>query len=281
MVNIINLTYATKNKSILSDINLEVENGSVVAILGPNGAGKSTLLNCIAGLIKTKDDTIQYYYQSINQFKPSDLALKRAFLSQKISVAFDCSVYDLVALGRYVYTGERSKHNAEIIQEVMSLTGITNLKDRKLSTLSGGELQRVHFARTITQLWGAELDCKDSGEGFLLLMDEPVNNLDPYYQHQLLEVAKSVCEKLKATLITVLHDLNLASQYADSIILMSNGKVINYGLTQEVLTESNLEDLYKIPVSTVEINNNIFIHFGEKAKELKKLNIQIDESPYI
>ena len=225
MVKAKNISFDVGEKNILKNVSSNFENGKVTAILGPNGAGKSTLVECIAGTITPRTGDIEFNGENIKSIPLENLACKRSYLNQQFNLSVGYTVKDIVSIGRFPhYKVYPSKKDNEIITSAMELLDIISLSDRTTNTLSGGELQRVHFARTLAQIWPDSTE--EKAQKKLLVLDEPVNNLDPQYQHSILELAKDFAENYNVCVIIVLHDLNLVAQYSDYSILMKLGEII-------------------------------------------------------
>ncbi|MBK22227.1 MAG: heme ABC transporter ATP-binding protein [Flavobacteriales bacterium] len=269
MVKAKNISFDAGEKKILKKVSSNFENGKVTAILGPNGAGKSTLVKCIAGTITPKTGDIEFNGKNIKSISLENFACKRSYLNQQFNLSVGYTVRDIVSIGRFPhYKVYPSKKDDEIITSAMKLLDVISLSDRTTNTLSGGELQRVHFARTLAQIWPDSSE--EQAEKKLLILDEPVNNLDPQYQHSILKSAKDFADNYNVCVIIVLHDLNLIAQYSDYSILMKQGEIISKGKTREVLTEQLLEEVYKVPVSIIKNKNNFNIITGIKYNQIKK-----------
>jgi iron complex transport system ATP-binding protein len=171
----------------------------------------------------------------VNSFKSKDFAKKLSSVPQNTNIDFDFSVMDIVLMGRtpYLKRFESEKENdIKIVKEAMEMTNTWDLKDKSINELSGGERQRVIIARALSQ------------ESEIMLLDEPISNLDIQHQIEILDTIKYLNRNV--TIIAVLHDLNLAAQYSDSLILLKDGKVLSHGAVEEVLTEKNIRDAYNI-----------------------------------
>ncbi len=265
MVEAKNISFRVGKKNILKNVSSNFKNGEVTAILGPNGAGKSTLVKCIAGTISPNTGDIEFNGENIKAISLENLACKRSYLNQQFNLSIGYTVKDIVSIGRFPhYKVYQEKKDNEIINSAMELLDIISLGDRTTNTLSGGELQRVHFARTLAQIWP-----DSEKEKKLLILDEPVNNLDPQYQHSILDLAKKFAKNHNVCVIIVLHDLNLVAQYADYSILMKKGEIISQGKTREILTEKLLEEVYKVPISVIKNESYFNIITGIKYNQFK------------
>lgn len=247
MMELKNIWYVIEEgKYILRKLDLSIKQGQFYSILGPNGAGKSTLLRIMAGLLEAVEGEVLFYNIPLQQYKPNKLAKKRAVLAQSHPSDTDFEVREVVLMGRYPHNnGITSGADADIALKCMKEVGIEHLAYRNIRTLSGGEKQRVHFARVLCQL-----DTNNS-EKSILFLDEPINNLDIQYQHQILDISKRKREE-GYTVVSVLHDINLAAQYSDQIILLQQGVKVAEGKPYKVLTKPLLKQVYGIDFNIIE-----------------------------
>lgn len=257
MISAQKISFSHKKYNILNGIDVSVEYGEVLIIVGPNGAGKSTLLNVLANEIAKEDDAILFKDKKFNEWSIKDLAYNKAKFSQQNSNDIPLSIKDVVMMGRYPYfNANPTDIDKKAVQKMMKEVDIYHLENRNYNTLSGGEKQRVHLARVLVQLEN-EIPHK------LVFLDEPLNNLDVKHQHKVLRTVKKFTEN-KNTAIVVLHDLNLAAQFADNILLMKNGKVEAHGKPSEVFTREIISKAYNFPcmICPSPLNNNPIIVFG-------------------
>ncbi|MBB4805079.1 iron complex transport system ATP-binding protein [Chryseobacterium defluvii] len=251
------IKYAHKEFHILDGVDVSLEYGEFLAIVGPNGAGKSSLLSVLANEIKVGKQKILFKNKPIHEWEVRELSRHKAKFSQHNSNDIPLEVKDVVMMGRYPYfDAQPGKEDYEAMNNMMYDTDIFHLKDREYNTLSGGEKQRVHLSRVMAQLQN-EIAYK------LVFLDEPLNNLDIKHQYKALEIIKNFTKKANSAIV-VLHDLNLAAQFADKILLMKSGKVSAYGTPQDVFTIDNISDAYSFPCTICPhpINNNPMIIFG-------------------
>jgi iron complex transport system ATP-binding protein len=200
-------------------------------IVGPNGSGKSTFLKAFSGEWPFDRGDIYYDGQSLAAIGKTQLAQRRAVMSQLPELHFPVRVDDIVMMGRYPhFTWRHGPHDAEICRQAMERLGVLELADRDYLTLSGGERQRVQFARALAQIW----DPPAAGSRYLFL-DEPVSSLDVHYQHEFLALARTLAAS-GIVLVAVLHDLNLALQYADRILFLKEGNIVAAGAAPEIVT---------------------------------------------
>lgn len=272
MLQVENISVSMKGKCILHQFSFEIEAGQLLAIVGPNGAGKSTLLRAICGDFGKQQ--LSWHGELLHELDPQEVAKQRAVLTQKNALSFDFSVKEVVMMGRYPYfKNQPSKYDCQVVQEMMERLQVASFAERSYHSLSGGEQQRVQTARVFAQLEEAE-----SQKPKLLLLDEPLNNLDVKYQYQLLEQLVHY-SKLGHLVIIVMHDLNLAAQYADQVLLLQEGVLKKSGSPEEVLQANLLEEAYQLPVK-VDSNpyhNCPMIFFGQVPKRttnIRKLKLQ-------
>jgi iron complex transport system ATP-binding protein len=243
MIDVRKVSYNIGKLAILSDVSLDVQAGEMVVILGGNGAGKSTLLKAICGDISAATGSIAIQSKDIENWKQKELATVRAVLQQQTLLSMPFTVKDVVMMGRYPhFNGSERDADHVIVREALKKTGIEHLQERNYLHLSGGEQQRVQLARVFAQVWNGE----DSSTR-CLFMDEPVNSLDIRHQHTTLEMAKEFAKEGNCVL-AVLHDLNLAIQYADRILLMKKGRVVAFGTPKEVMKEDVVSAAYDHPL---------------------------------
>jgi len=234
-----------QEKRLLDRIEATATRGWLTALIGPNGAGKSTLLNLASGLVGPEEGVVYFDRQPMNQWRPVELARRRACLAQQTTVAFDFSALEVVLFGRHPHHGGReSRQDQQIALAAMEQAGVGHLAHRRCSTLSGGEQQRVHFARCLAQLEGVRLT------EACLLLDEPVASLDLAQQHRLLETVRGFCER-GLTAIVVVHDLALAARYADELWVMSRGRLVERGPAPEVLNAELLGEVFDVEADVV------------------------------
>ncbi|MCM3389536.1 adenosylcobinamide amidohydrolase [Ureibacillus chungkukjangi] len=226
---------------ILSDISFQVEKGKMIGILGPNGCGKSTLLKVISGIMSPTFGNVFIDGKEIDQYSTRELAKKMTILPQLHATAFSSTVWETVSIGRYPHqSGFFSSWRAEdesAVKKAMQQTDIEKYENHYLEFLSGGEQQRVFIAQALAQA------------SSLLLLDEPTNHLDIAHQKQILDMIRKEVTENDLTVVSVFHDINLASLYCDEILLMEKGKVRAYGAPHEVLLEEKVMAVYDTRIS--------------------------------
>ncbi|GAA4341795.1 heme ABC transporter ATP-binding protein [Mucilaginibacter gynuensis] len=242
MLTVKNISYQIGPHKLVKDISFSIKPGELIAILGSNGAGKSSLLKLLAGTYKPNEGTIHFNGQPLSKYSALELAKMRAVLSQQNVVSLPFNVQEIVMMGRYPhFNNHPSAHDHSIVNTVMEATGVLSLAGRSYLTLSGGEQQRAQLSRALAQIW--------ENEHALLLMDEPVSGMDILYQQQTLAILKAMTQK-KFMVISVLHDMNLASQYADRIIMLKNGRKWYDGTAAEVLNPKSVYEIFEIESDT-------------------------------
>lgn len=233
------LTLARAGKTIIKGLDVTLSTGQVTGVLGTNGAGKSTLLAGLCGELTPMIGQVFLQDRSLGSWKAEERARCLAVLPQSSSLNFSFLVKEVIGFGRLPHnTGLKS--DQQIIDEVLTLTDTHYLADRNYLELSGGERQRVHLARVLAQLWPMT---KQS----VLLLDEPTSMLDPLHQHTLLKVVRH-CASQGATVMVILHDLNLASRYCDQLLMLHHGEIFKQGEPKQVLTSENIQTVFALPV---------------------------------
>ena len=248
MLQATDLSRTMDRTTILRDCSLELTPGRFTAVVGPNGAGKSTLLRILSGEDRPTRGRVQLNKQPIGAYDSRALSRLRAVLPQHTTVNFPFTVEQVIEIGRYAHRS-RLAENERIIAEVMQRTGLSSFSGRAYQTLSGGEQQRVQMARVMAQLWD---DAHQSARPVpkYLLLDEPTSSLDLAQQQVLLGLAKDLCRRSLGVL-AILHDLNLAIQYADDMLFLKDGRPVAYGPREEVVTQAIIEETFSHPIRLI------------------------------
>ena len=245
-IEIENLSLTIGNSSILSGISALVPSGSVTAVLGANGSGKSSFLKCLAGLI-AYDGEIKTRFDKFG---------KISYVPQRPAVPVGMTLAEFVLLGRSEYTKwyvSETSSDREKCKDAISSLSLSQLADRFVETLSGGELQRAVLARAVAQ------------EATLLLLDEPTSALDIVNQVEVMSYLVTLQKKHKLTIVVALHDLNLALNYSDRTLLLKDGGMIGFGKTKSVMSTQKLSEVYKNPIeirSHEDGNQTIFVKYN-------------------
>lgn len=230
------LTYHAGGRAIIDDVSFTLNAGEMVALIGPNGAGKSTLLRLLTGYLTPESGRCVLEGEPLERWTQARLAKVRAVMRQQSHVAFSLPVRDVVAMGRAPW---RAARHDTVIDDVMALTGCDNLANRDYRQLSGGEQQRVQLARALAQLW------HDDGPRGWLFLDEPTSALDLYHQQHALRLLHQLTRKGHLSVCCVLHDLNLAALWSDTMLLLHQGKRVASGSPAEVMKEEILTRWYQ------------------------------------
>jgi iron complex transport system ATP-binding protein len=236
----VEFSYGAHN--VLFGVNLEVAPGSFFGIIGPNAAGKSTLLKTIDATLKPTKGVVYFKGEDLTRLSRRDLARQMAVVPQETEVNFPFSVMEVVMMGRHPHLGrfeQESEHDYEIVRSAMEKANCWHLKDRSILELSGGERQRVILARALAQ------------EPSIILLDEPVAHLDLSAQLEVLTLLQEMNRKHGITVIAILHDLNLAAQFCEQLIMLHQGKIFAAGLPEKVLTAENIKAVYQTEVLVI------------------------------
>lgn len=258
MVSCQNVSYSIDNKILLKDINCLFQPGKINLLIGPNGAGKSTLIKLLCRQIKPAKGQIEFDDQSVDKFTTQDMAKIRAVLSQNIDLAFPMLVEDVVMMGRYPhFEGRPMKQDYQACNEAMVLFGVEEFAKRNYLNLSGGEKQRVQFARVLAQIWFPVEKQKR-----YLFLDEPLTFLDINYQYLFMTKIKELAQQSDIIVVGVLHDLNLVAQFGDEIFLLHQGNLIATGTAKTILTPKNIREVYGLKLQIHEFADGMFLRFG-------------------
>lgn len=255
-----------KGKScLLNNVSLNVQLGELIVIVGANGAGKSTLIKAITGEIKYNGE-INWKGKNINAFKKRDLAQQQAVMSQNISLNFDFITEEVVMMGRYPHYEEiPSVDDHQIVKNKLNDVGLSDKANQVFVTLSGGEQQRTHFARALSQV----ADPIEIPQ--LMILDEPLNNLDVKYQFELMQQVKKFTQQGNMA-IMVVHDLNMAARFASRVLLLKKGNMVGLGKVDEVFTEEIIEETFEVNTFITKHPREDFplVYFDESPAKTKR-----------
>lgn len=244
-----NISYAVPSRKLLQQVNAAIRPGAVTALMGSNGAGKSTLLKIISGALQPSEGSVSWNGKALAQWDVKELAKSRAVLRQQYNMQMPFSVFDIIAMGRYPHFKNRLTDQCKaVIAKVAEYTGVDHFLKQNYLTLSGGEQQRVQLARVLAQVWDTPSDQR------LILLDEPVSALDIHYQHQLLALVKALT-KANFTVVAVLHDLNLAMQYADDVLLLKQGRTVSFSSKETALSAPHIFETFGVEASLHQAKN--------------------------
>ena len=237
-----NVSVTLGEAKVVDRVSLSVEEGKWLGLIGPNGAGKTTLLRAITGATATDQGEVIYRGGDLSRFGARRRARLMAVVPQNPVVPWGMKVSDYVLLGRTSHIGwlgRETRSDLEIAQQSLKALDLENLSGRKLDELSGGELQRAVLARALTQ------------DAPLLILDEPTSSLDIGHGQQMMEMVDRLRREQRLTVISALHDLTLAAQFCDRLVMMSEGKAILDGPPRSVITEGSLRDHYGAQVRVI------------------------------
>ena len=238
IINIEKLNYSYGKKEVLKELSLNIDENKLTGIIGPNGCGKSTLAKNIIRYINGKFEYFKIMDIDIRQLSHKKIAQLISYIPQKSTIISNISVFDYVLLGRFPLLKNSwdnySEKDYEIVENNINLLNIKELRDRNVETLSGGELQKALLARALAQ------------EAKILLLDEPTSALDLNNAVEFMKILKNISIKKEISVIIIIHDLNLASLFCDSLIILKDGKFIEKGSTKEVINEKNIKSIYNL-----------------------------------
>ncbi|MGD9124337.1 MAG: ABC transporter ATP-binding protein [Desulfarculaceae bacterium] len=235
-----NIHCAYNGRPVLYGIDVEVSQGEVLAVAGPNGAGKTTLLKCLLAVLPLQGGEVLVDGAPLSEMDGRTRARRLAYVPQATPAKFPISVFDAVLLGRRPYLGWRPSNNdLQLTDEILKTMGLEALAGHDFDRLSGGEKQKVILARAFAQ------------EALYMLLDEPTSNLDLKHQLEVLELVRTRVKRRGIGAIVAIHDLNLAIRFADRVLLLNRGEIFANGSAEEVLTSSNIREVYEVDVEEV------------------------------
>ena len=259
IIEVENLGFSYGRKTILQNLSFGVGEGTFLGIIGPNGAGKTTLLNLLCDLLRLQKGHIKVESKSLGHYHVREIAKKIAIVRQEFVPVFDFSVDEIVSMARTPYLGALAfpdESDRQIIAESLELTDTAKFANRLLGSLSGGERQRVFIARALAQ------------KTPILLLDEPTSFLDMKHQVAIYDLLKNAQTGQNKTIVAVTHDINLAAQYCDQILLLFRDSTYRFGTPREVLTEKQISTLFDVKIQAGNIGGkDFFIPIGAHSKD--------------
>lgn len=241
-MNVVDLMKNYGDKTVVNEVSFEVPKGKVLSLIGPNGAGKSTVMGMISRLIAKDAGVIQFEDEELSKWKSKELAKRLAILTQHNHVQMKLTVRELVAFGRFPYSGNRlTLEDHKMIDKAIAYMELEAFADRYIDELSGGQRQRAYIAMVIAQ------------DTDYVLLDEPTNNLDIYHATNLMRIARRLCDELGKTVILVLHEINYAAFYSDYICAFKDGKIAKFGTVEEVINKDTLSQIYMVDFEIMNI----------------------------
>lgn len=236
------LTKKYDGKAVVDSVSFEIPKKAVTSFIGPNGAGKSTVLNIISRLIAGDGGDVEYKGKDISKWKSKELAKKLAILTQHNNIQMKLTVRELVAFGRFPYSGSHlTDEDNEKIDKAIEYMELQTMSDKFIDELSGGQRQRAYIAMVIAQ------------DTEFILLDEPTNNLDIYHATNMMKIVRNLCDELGKTVVLVLHEINYAAFYSDYICAFKDGRVAKFGTVEEVMTKENLSEIYKVDFKIIDV----------------------------
>ena len=237
-----NLTKQYDGKPVVDSVSFEIPKGKVISLIGPNGAGKSTVMGIISRLIARDSGLVEFDGNDIAKWKSRGLSKRLAILTQSNNIQMKLTVRELVAFGRFPYSGGRiTEEDKKIIDQAIAYMELEEFQDRFIDELSGGQRQRACIAMVIAQ------------DTEYVLLDEPTNNLDIYHATNMMKIVRRLCDELGKTVVLVLHEINYAAFYSDYICAFVDGKIAKFGTVREVMTKENLSQIYNVDFEIQEI----------------------------
>lgn len=239
MLEAANISVNYGESEVVSEVSLKLAGGKIVALLGGNGAGKTTVLKSLNGSLPISTGEILLNGQPLAKFSRREIARKIAVVAQETETKFPVSVLDFVLAGRFAHGaafGWETENDLLIAVKNLRQCDLENYEDRLMNRLSGGERQRVVLARALAT------------EAEILLLDEPTNNLDLAHQALIFRLLKNQCESRNAAALVITHDINLAAEFADEIVLLKQGAIAASGAPEQVLTDENLKEVFAVKV---------------------------------
>ncbi len=236
------LNFSYGNKRVIKDISFSIDHGQFITIIGPNGAGKSTLLNLLIHFLAPENGDIYFFGRALYEYSFNELSKIIAYVPQDINIRFPFTCIDIISMGRKPFKDRFERINNEdmdIIYKCMEETDVLKLADSMINEISGGERQRVLFAKALAQM------------PKVLFLDEAFSAMDINYRIKCLNLLKKMVKTDGISVITIMHDLNMADIYSDTIIALDKGKLIRYGKRQNIMISDFIISLFKVRVKKV------------------------------
>lgn len=270
IIEVHNLSFRYSKADVLQNISFNVKTGTFLAVVGPNGAGKSTLLNLLSASLKPAAGKVIIDGKSLESYSTRKLADKIAVVRQESIPMFGFSVIETVMMSRTTHYGQlgfENENDRQIVSEVLNVTDTARFASRSLANLSAGERQRVFIARALAQ------------DTPILLLDEPTTFLDLKHQVEIYDLLKMAQLKQRKTIVSVTHDINLATQYCDKILLLTSEGTCRYGIPKDVLSTEQITEVFGVRVFAGKVKQeHFFIPLGKHAKDGGKIDNTKDDA---
>ncbi|MBS5938086.1 ATP-binding cassette domain-containing protein [Clostridium sartagoforme] len=251
MIEIKNINKSYGSKKVVDNVSFNIEEGKITSFIGPNGAGKSTVLSIISRLLDADSGEVFIDGKEIKAWDSKELSKKLSILKQNNNLNIRLTIRELVSFGRFPYCeGKLKKEDEKFIEDALSYMQLTDIQDKYIDELSGGQRQRAYIAMILAQ------------DTDYILLDEPLNNLDMKHSAEMMRMLRQMVNDFGKTIVIVIHDINFASCYSDTIVALKDGKLVNHTSTEEMITENNLKRLYDMNFNIKEVDNQkICIYF--------------------
>ncbi|MBS5786808.1 MAG: ATP-binding cassette domain-containing protein [Clostridioides difficile] len=252
MIKLKNITKHYGKKEVINNVSLELPQNKLIAFIGSNGAGKSTLISIICRTLAKNSGEVFIDDKELREWNNSELSKRLSILRQSNHLNIRLTVRDLVSFGRYPHSqGKLTEEDEKFIDDSLSYLGLTDLQDSFLDELSGGQRQMAYIAMVIAQ------------DTDYIFLDEPLNNLDMLHSVQIMKVLKRLVNELNKTVMIVIHDINFVSCYADYVIAMKNGQIVQDGDTKDIMNSSVLREIYGMDIDIQNIDGkNICLYYS-------------------
>ncbi|RLE43743.1 ABC transporter ATP-binding protein [Candidatus Woesearchaeota archaeon] len=254
-LNGVSFLYKKVHRKAIDNVSIDIDRGYLWGIIGPNGSGKSTLLDLLSGYRRPSSGSILFKGKEISEYSKRSLSKLISFVPQKFYINIPFQVKDIVIMGRYPFVprfSNPSSYDLCLVDRVMRMLELEDLTDRYITELSGGEVQRVILARAFAQ------------DAPVMLLDEPISNMDISHAIKVLNLIHKQVKTRRKTAIMAMHDINLASMYCDKLVIMSDGKVVSYGNTKEVLGEEIISKVFNVECEIYNDKGERYVLFKKK-----------------
>ena len=256
MIEIKGLTKRFGKKSVVENVTVNIEPGTITSFIGPNGAGKSTLLSMVSRLLDADTGEVLLDKTNVKKWKSDEFAKHVSILKQSNFLNVRLTIRELVSFGRYPYSkGRLNAEDEQLIDQALDYMNLGDMQDKFLDELSGGQKQRAFIAMVIAQ------------DTDYMLLDEPLNNLDMKHSVQIMKILRKLVDELGKTVVIVLHDINFASVYSDRIVALKDGKLVKNGPTHEIINSESLREIYDMDIPIQEQNGcRICVYFNSHTE---------------